>query len=97
LPVAAIVRLVGLPEGARATLDGAPVDREFSLERSAVKHTLRVVARGCKPFVHEFHVESDVEVWVSLERERPAAVRPEPASSPGEPEPRRLTNPFRHP
>jgi hypothetical protein len=81
-PVQAIIRLVGLPDGAQATLDGAPVGREFPLQTSEAKHTLRVVARGCKPFVHEFSVASDLEVWVSLEREPGAALRPAPSRVP---------------
>ncbi|MBN1773249.1 MAG: serine/threonine protein kinase [Deltaproteobacteria bacterium] len=107
VPVQAIVRLVGIPDGTEATLDGNPVGREFPLVASRATHTLRAVARGRKPFVHEFQVDGDLEIRVSLERERAGVVRrperpAEPSNVPPDPpadEPaairgRRLANPF---
>lgn len=96
----AVVRLQGLPPGARATLDGRPVAAEFALEPSETAHTLRVVLRGHRPFVHRFRATGDLVIPVRLqptrngappdgdaETERPAVG--DPGSSP-----RPLANPF---
>jgi serine/threonine protein kinase len=102
-PATATVRLVGLPAGAQVTLDGLPVGPEFPLEVSDAPHTLRVVARGRKPFVHEFRVAGDLEVRVVLERAggstravaRPTVTPPAaPVAEPGAANPRPLANPF---
>jgi len=103
-PAAATIRLTGLPAGARATLDGAPVGAEFSLEVSHESHTLRVVARGRRPFVHAFQATGDTTIRVVLERADGAIRRPTgqaPAATPGGGEPagtpRPLANPFGNP
>jgi 2-oxoglutarate dehydrogenase E2 component (dihydrolipoamide succinyltransferase) len=102
-PAPATIRLVGLPADAQVTLDGEPAGPEFPLEVSDVTHTLRVVARGRKPFVHEFRVAGDLEIPVVLERAGRAtrAVPPPtgtpqdaPAAEPGAENPRPLANPF---
>jgi serine/threonine protein kinase len=102
-PATATVRLVGLPAGAQVTLDGRPVGPAFPLEVSDAPHTLRVVARGQRPFVHEFRVAGDLEIQVVLERAgsstravaRPTLTPPAaPVAEPGAANPRPLANPF---
>ncbi|MBI5499538.1 MAG: protein kinase [Deltaproteobacteria bacterium] len=104
----AMVRLLDLPAGAEATLDGEPVGAEFALEVSDATHTLRVTLRGRKPFVHEFRAAGGLEIPVVLERLRGGAGRGSPdgasPASPGEPaagpvveSPQPLANPFGDP
>ncbi|NMC71864.1 MAG: hypothetical protein GYA57_17615, partial [Myxococcales bacterium] len=96
----AVVRLTGLPEGARATLDGRPVEPEFTLEVSDATHTLRVVLRGHRPFVRQFRPTGDLEIAVRLEPLPGAGTSGTPATAEGaggenrSPSPRPLANPF---
>ena len=96
----AAVRLAGLPVGARATLDGRPVEPEFSLEVSDATHTLRVVLPGHRPFVRRFRPTGDLEIDVRLESLQGggSSGRPAEAARSGEenrgPTFRPLANPF---
>ena len=98
----ATIRLLDLPAGAEATLDGDPVGDEFTLEVSDAPHILRVTLRGRRPFVREFRVEGDMEIPVAFpggrggaEREVPSAsVSPAPAGGAEPTTPRPLANPF---
>ncbi|MBI5487553.1 MAG: protein kinase [Deltaproteobacteria bacterium] len=103
----AMVRLLDLPAGADATLDGNPVGAEFPLEVSDATHVLRVTLHGRKPFVREFLAEADLEIPVVLERLRgvargaPTGSAPQPPAGPageyGPAAPAPLANPFADP
>ncbi|MBN1772504.1 MAG: serine/threonine protein kinase, partial [Deltaproteobacteria bacterium] len=92
--VPAVVRLVGLPAGARATLDGRPVEAEFTVEVSETTHTLRVVLHGHRPFVREFRATGDLALEVRLEPLARTAPADRTADDDRAPSPRPLANPF---
>jgi serine/threonine-protein kinase len=89
-----VVRLAGLPADARATLDGRPVEAEFTLEVSQATHELRVTLRSHRPFVHQFRAATDTTIDVRLEPLRRPAASPPPATGGPSPTPRPLANPF---
>ena len=63
----AMVKLAGLRPGAQAEVDGQAVGEVFAMEVSDESHTLRVVGRGWKVFVHEFRVHGELTIPVRLE------------------------------
>jgi serine/threonine protein kinase len=73
------VRLVGLPPGAEATVDGRPVEAEFALDATNGEHTLRVRARGFRTAVRTFRAPNDMTLEIVLERVQ--AARQEPTTS----------------
>jgi hypothetical protein len=80
--VAARARVVlrGLPVGAKATLDGKPVDGEFEIEPSDSLRMLEVTGRGWKPYRRELRIVADLVVELQLER-RAGAGEPTDAGS----------------
>lgn len=93
VPARATVRLEGLPPGARATLDGRPVEAVFTVEVSDATHTLRVTQPGRRPFVRQLRITQDLVVPVQLERFRPSASRRQQGDQAAQ-TPRPLANPF---
>jgi serine/threonine protein kinase len=97
-----LVKLEGLLPGTRALVDGQAVGEVFPMEVSDESHTLRVVGRGWKPFVHEFLVRGELTIPVQLERSESAGpATPVPQSDAGSTPPedrdagrQRLGNPF---
>jgi hypothetical protein len=65
-PATAKVTLVGLPPGARASVDGAPVGAEFEMEVNDAPHVLKVAVPGRRPFVREFRVQGDTTIEVRM-------------------------------
>ncbi|MDI7268231.1 MAG: hypothetical protein QME96_09585, partial [Myxococcota bacterium] len=62
----ATIELIGMPRGARATVDGRSVDAVFELEVSDELHTLRVETPEKKLFVHRFRARKDTTILVSM-------------------------------
>ena len=93
-PAPAVVRLAGLPSGARATLDGRPVEAEFTVEVSDATHILRVVLRGHRPFVREFRATGDATIDVRLEPLPRTRAGGRSGDDDRAPAPRPLANPF---
>jgi hypothetical protein len=101
----AVVRLEGLPSDAQATLDGVAVGSELLLEVSDAPHTLRVVARGRKPFTHVFRVGGNTTIHVVLEQAdatrrevaEPVVSAAPAATGASDPALRPLANPFTTP
>ncbi|MBI5488239.1 MAG: serine/threonine protein kinase [Deltaproteobacteria bacterium] len=72
-PATAVIRLVGMPAGATATVDDEPVAAEFELAPSDREHLLRVTARGRVIFSQAFTVSGDLEIRVEAVRRQPPA------------------------
>jgi serine/threonine-protein kinase len=70
------IKLVGLPDDARVTLDGRPVESAFDLPRTDRTYTLRVAARGFRPYVTTLRAQEDVELPVRLEDRGSGTVGP---------------------
>jgi hypothetical protein len=81
IPATATITVVGFPDGAALTLDGAPTGPVFELEVSDATHTLEAAVPGHRPYVHVFRADRDATIEVSLEREPSAR----PAASPRRP------------
>ncbi|MBN1772476.1 MAG: protein kinase, partial [Deltaproteobacteria bacterium] len=99
-PPAVTVRMRNLPRGARATVDGAPVERAFELPLDGVEHVLRVAAPGFKTFELPFVPAEGLVLTVRMERGRgtPDGGTTEPAAdagtAPGTDARAPLANPF---
>ena len=78
----ALVKLVGLPPGTQALVDGQPVEAVFPMEVSDETHTLRVVGRGWKVYVREFQVRGELAIPVRLESTEAAAPGRRPDAGP---------------
>jgi len=63
------VRVVGLPQGARLTLDGQPSEPQFTVPRDGRTHELRATSGGHRPAVRRFAGEGQsLEIEMNLRR-----------------------------
>jgi len=95
-----VVRLVGLPPGAEATVDDRPVEAEFVLAATYAEHTLRVRARGFRTVVRAFRAPHDLTLRIQADPVRPARQEPGASGAPASAPPvefQQLGNPFAQP